>query len=188
MSPHFNNACGLTEDEVHTIAKAYLASTHSEDELARELETMKQWFNGYQFCPSGGRTAIPTLYNPQLVFTHLRTVGRKAGHMRPDEEVNATHTATVLNAIRADGDLNVHGLLPLLSGRVRATIMTGFGAPEVQQIGQRADITWTLLYYFGVITRGEGDGLRIPNHTMRNLVCICLSVSLRFLSNLNLIR
>jgi len=53
----------------------------------------------------------------------------------------------------------VDNLLSLLSRTVQNNIMTGFGAPEVQQIGQHVDIMWTLLYYFRVITHGEGKEL-----------------------------
>jgi hypothetical protein len=178
MLPQYHNACGLTENEVRTIAKAYLATTHDEAELNKELGAMKRWFNGHKFSPSGYDTDAPSLYNPQLVFNHLRTVTHKAGHVRLDEERNATNTASVLNAIKDDRDMNVHDLLQLLSGNLQGHIMTAFGVPELKGIGRRADITWTLLYYFGAITRGKGEELLIPNLTMRYLVRVFLAVSL----------
>jgi Predicted AAA-ATPase len=178
MSPQYHNVCGLTENEVRTIAKAYLASTHDEVELDKELGTMKQRFNGHKFYPSGYNIDVPSLYDLQLVLTHLRTVSRKAGHVRLDEERNTTNTVSVLDAIKDDRDMNVHDLLQLLSGNLQGHIMTAFGVPEIKGIGRRADITWTLLYYFGVITRGKGEELLIPNLTMRYLVRVFLAVSL----------
>jgi hypothetical protein len=46
MWPEYNNACGLTEDKVRTIAKAYLSG----DELEQELQTINSWYGGYKFC------------------------------------------------------------------------------------------------------------------------------------------
>jgi hypothetical protein len=182
MYPQYNNACGLEENEVRVIAKAYLTS-HTEAELDKELEIMKQWFNGHRFCPPEMAADAPSLYNPQLVFTHLRTLSRSSRHVHPDEELNATHTASVLNAIKEGGEVNTDHLLRLLSGELRANVLHVFGVPEVRCIGRKADITWTLLYHFGVITRGFNRTLVIPNLTMRQLVCVFLTFTFRLPSN-----
>jgi hypothetical protein len=47
-STWYHDVCGFTEDEVRTIAKAYLAPTHDEAELEKELVTMKRWFSGHR--------------------------------------------------------------------------------------------------------------------------------------------
>ena len=177
-SPQYNNARGFTGNEARAIAKAYLAATHDETELEKELEITKQRFSGHRFCPPQVAPDSPSLYNPQLVFTRLRTISRTAGHVHPDEVLNITHIASVLNAIKDDRDMNAHGLIQLLSANLRARIMTWFGVPELKRIGKSADITWTFLYYFGVITRGQGNVLLLPNLTMRHLVCVFLAASL----------
>jgi Predicted AAA-ATPase len=182
MSPRYNAACGLTEDEVRTIAKAYLASTHDETQLDKELEIMKRWFSGHRFSPSGDGANVSLLYNPQLVFTRLETVSLQAGYVYPDPEFSLTHIASTLNAIKEEGDLNGYDLLPLLSGNLRANIAHEFGVPEVKLIGRSADSTWTLLYYFGIITHGQGKDLGIPNLTMRRLVCVLPYCPFRFLT------
>lgn len=171
MWPEYSHACGLTGEEVRMITEAYLGSKLSSDELEQQLRIIKGWYNGYKFCPSEDSGSASRLYNPQLFFTHLRTVGQSRGHVNPFIEANATHNSSVLKAISTDGDMKADGLLPLLCGNLRATVMTEFGAPEVQQIGRNANITWTLLYYFGVITHGDGKELRIPNTTNHHLVC-----------------
>jgi hypothetical protein len=98
MLPKFNGVRGLTDDEVRSIATTYLASTHRGADLERELQDMKRWYNGYKFSVSHDNSA-PTLYNPQLVFTHLRRLRGKS-RVEPIDEANSTHSANVLEAIR----------------------------------------------------------------------------------------
>jgi hypothetical protein len=165
--PQYNNLCGFTDTEVKAITMAFLGSSYSEDQIAQELHTMKRWYNGYTFCAAADRPE--KLYNPQLIFTHLRGVlaGRQT---QPHEEVNAVHSASILQAIPTDGVFSALDLFPLLSGTLSFRLLTEFGAPEIKNIGHDASITWTLLYYFGVITHGENSCWRVPNVTMHHLV------------------
>jgi Predicted AAA-ATPase len=176
-STWYHDVCGLTENEVRTIAKAYLASTHDEAELEKELVTMKRWINGHRFYPSGYGTNVPSLYNPRRVFAHLRTVSGKAGHLHLDEELDTKHIASVLNAIKGGQHMNAHDLLQLLSGNLKGRITTWFGVSELKAMGKSAEITWSFLYYFGVVTRGQEKALITPNLTMRFLVRVFLALS-----------
>jgi hypothetical protein len=139
-------------------------------ELEAALQEIKRWYNGYRFCRSGG-DKLPTLYNPQLVFTHLRSL-QCNGNINPFEEANAIHTATVLEAIGTGQQLPFQEFyLSAVTGKLRTRIMTEFGAAELQHVGKSEAITGTLLYYFGVFTYCEERGmLRIPNVTMQHLV------------------
>ena len=49
FSPHYNESCGLTEDEVKAITNNYL-SKHSDDDRATVMRDMKLWYSGYHFC------------------------------------------------------------------------------------------------------------------------------------------
>ena len=170
-SPNYSHVCGLTEEEVQTIAQAYLGSSLSDDELSQELQVIKRWYNGYRFCSPIHNMAPPLLYNPQQVFAHLQAI-REGGYVNPHDEQNATHTATVLNAILTSGEMSMDDILPLLDGGVQASISHELGAPEVQRIGRDIKITWSLLYYFGVITHGDNHNLIVPNTTNHYLVCV----------------
>ena len=130
MQPQFRGVCGLTEKEVQTIAENYLCPRFTPDELLRALQEMKRGYNGYQFSPQGMNTP-ETLYNPQLVFIHLHNLLLCGSAVHPVDDANATHCDTVLKAIKTGGDVTVHDLLTLMSGNVRATVMTEFGVSEL---------------------------------------------------------
>jgi hypothetical protein len=167
----YNGLCGLTGEEVETIASVYLRSTHSGDSLAEVLRQMKQWYNGHQFCPPRDYVPPATLYNPLQVFDHLRRL--RAGERALPRDIDAIHCGSVLNSIPNDGAFSVRDLLPLLSGGVHSRIGSEFGARELQQVGRSESITWTLLYYYGVLTHGNTVyDLRIPNTAILHMVCI----------------
>jgi hypothetical protein len=174
--PQYNGCCGLTEDEVQTITTNYLASTHSDDNIAKEVQEIKLWYGGYSFYPSGYASSSSTLYDPRLVFAHL--CAAKFGPHAVDE-YNTIHLANLLKAISTHSDVTINDLLSLLSGGLNARMATDFGAYDLQQVGTNAKITWSILYYYGVITQGRrSDELRIPNRSMSALVCPCWRPSL----------
>jgi hypothetical protein len=176
--PQFHGLCGLTDGEVDTILKAYLSSTYNDSQLKEAMARMKEWYNGYRFCPDHIPTSskLPSLYNPQLVFSHLRALAQGTQSEALLEEANSTHCATVLNAIRCDGPINFNDIfLDVLSGQLVADVMPYFGVDNVKEIGADPVITWTILYYFGVFTHGPGRTLQLPNATMKYLVRVTLS-------------
>lgn len=170
--PEYSGLCGLTEDKVRAIATEYLGSPVP-DKLGLVQQELKRWYNGYQFCSSRGSGQLSTLYNPQHVFNYLRDRHGKNDISSPVEDDSTTHIASVLSAMGASRELNFTDFfLSVLSENLQATIQTGFGAPEVEQIGRRPDITYTILYYFGVLTRSANlTTLKVPNATMSRLVC-----------------
>jgi hypothetical protein len=170
--PQYHGLCGFTKEEVDAIAVKYLASTHSLDEIRGALLLMKRWYNGYMFCtPNHARSLRPSpLFNPQLVFTHLRAISLKGAWLNPREEVNGTHSAIVLAAI-SGRNITSSDLIPVLANRLDVTILDGFGALELRGLGQDYNLTWSLLYYLGVVTHNiDNSLLRLPNATMRFLV------------------
>jgi hypothetical protein len=70
----YHGLCGLTEAEVRSVVTACLP-TFTDADLEDILARMKDWLGGYRFCPDGpGTSSLPLLYNPQLLFSHLRTI------------------------------------------------------------------------------------------------------------------
>jgi Predicted AAA-ATPase len=91
--PKYHGLCGLTEVEVEAITKAYLGPESTAEEIPNATDTLRRWYNGYRFCatPSEG---LNSLYNPQLVFTHLRHLrdDHKEKHdFEPKDEIEAIH-------------------------------------------------------------------------------------------------
>jgi hypothetical protein len=167
--PQYHGLCGLTKEEVDAIAMKYLASTHNRDGIMSAVGLMKTWYNGYLFG-HGQSLKISRLFNPQLVFTHLRAISLNSAWLNPREEANGTHSAIVLSAITGR-NITSSDLLPLLEGNLDVTIMNEFGPRELQRLSEDRNLTWSLLYYLGVVTlNDENSSLRLPNATMRFLV------------------
>jgi hypothetical protein len=172
MLPQYHGLCGLTKEEVESIATRYLGSTHTPDQINGKLVLMKSWYNGYIFCPPEHDTSLSPsrLFNPQLVFTHLRAISRKSAWLNPRKEANATHSAIVLSAMTGRG-VTSFDLGSSLSGDLDVIIMNEFGPRELKGLGEDHHLTWSLLYYLGVITHNDDKaGMRVPNASMRFLV------------------
>lgn len=110
--PQYHGLCGLTDAEVLAITTKYLGSDSAAD---KALPILRNWYNGYQFCPSSPDTIIKTLYNPQLLFTHLGGMrgGRRA---EPKDEIEAIHTSSVLAAMPKDGAMTFWDVDSCLGG------------------------------------------------------------------------
>jgi len=164
----FHGLCGLTGAEVQTVAEAYLSRSLGPQELTEALHEVRQWYNGYRFCKTKTHPIDP-LYNPQLVFTHLRGLAAREP-IEPRDEIEAPHTASVLNAIPKDGDSSFFDVFTQASSSsLESEVRAQFTADDVQM--RYPWVTQTLLYYFGVFTYAETSRfLTIPNRTMRRLV------------------
>ncbi|TDL23086.1 DUF1703-domain-containing protein [Rickenella mellea] len=179
MMSRFHGLCGLSEDEVGTIAKGYLGESHPS--LDQILQQLKRWFNGFIFVsekePSSVQderhSPVVSLYNPQQVFTHLWKLSDSDSN--PTMDAGGVHTDSVLKAIpnSSETGFSALDLMTVLTSTSdsRLDILREFGVSEVAAIGKDIKITWTILYYFGVLTFGENGRLRAPNETMRYLVC-----------------
>ncbi len=166
--PGYNGLCGLTDTEVREIAQTYLSSYKSE-ELEHAVEQLKRWYNGYLFCRE---KQVESLYNPQLVFNHLRGLANEEVRLVPLEEINAIHMSSVLAALPDTGDASFfESYLSMINSTIEMAVAHQFGAAEVRQRGKDASLTWTLLYFFGVLTHAtDGPHLKVPNVTMINVV------------------
>jgi hypothetical protein len=167
--PQYHALCGFTVEEVETIASAYLRPRDNDNGLEGLMCQMKKWYNGYMFCPQS--STIPRLFNPQLVFTHLRAMSPDANYVDPGTEPNSSPSSVVLNILTQSG-MTDENLYSLLSGALSVTISHDFGHQEIERLGQDPGITWSLLYYVGLITHDGGSRMRISKAAMRSLVSI----------------
>jgi hypothetical protein len=170
----YQSLCGLTQEDVNAIVTRALP----ESERASTLDTLKRWYNGYMFSPHCAKN--PTLYNPQQVFVHLRKTIFGSAPLNYTDEANAVHTAKVLSLVRETGPVTIYDLVSMLSTKASANIMSELSFIELMEEHERrsSNITWSLLYYIGVVTFCEGSedqergrhSLRVPNDSMDHLV------------------
>ena len=176
MSYDFNGLCGLTEDEVRTIAETYLGTS----QLDVQLQEIKRWFNGYRFCHLGLKA--PMLYNPHQVFTHLAFFHSNGRRLVVNEEFNVTHSSSVLDAVR-QANPSPDFFLDALQNRLSDLVVQDFGPGDLawlrdyhpSQLGTLVTerLARALLYYFGVFTFDpQTPILRIPNATMTRFVSL----------------
>jgi hypothetical protein len=173
--PKYHGLCGLTEVEVEAITKAYLGPESTAEDISKATGTLRRWYNGYRFSSSTLSEGLNSLYNPQLVFTHLRHLqdDKKDKHgFEPKDEIEAVHTASVLNAIPDDGNISFKNtFLRVASGSLRSEVRHQFSAREFHDRDSNPWLTQTLLYFFGVFTYDKNmECLTIPNMTMKTLV------------------
>lgn len=113
----YHDICGLTEEEVRTISSQYLHSKFNECQVLQQLAGIKRWYSEHRFCPSSN----VSLYNPQLVFTHLHNT--LAGFVHSIDEA-IIHSSSIFAAIFADGNriINVNDLLKLMAQSISWSI------------------------------------------------------------------
>ena len=69
----------------------------------------------------------------------------------------------------------MHDLLELIiSGSVESEINTEFGFADLLSIGKDRKVTFSLLFYLGILTHGPKGNLRIPNEVIKTEVCVVL--------------
>jgi len=169
----YQSLCGLTQEDVDAIVTRTLRDL-PESDPARILDSLKRWYNGYRFGLASPRSVDSTLYNPQLVFVHLRNVISAQPPLSYIGEANAIHTATVLSAVGETGPVTIHNLLDtLFCSKVEGKILKELSFAELTQDLKirSSNVTWSLLYYLGVVTLHEHSGyLCVPNRSMVELV------------------
>jgi len=62
----------------------------------------------------------------------------------------------------------------IISGSVESKINTEFGYADLLSIGKDRNVTFSLLLYLGILTRGPNGNLRIPNEVIKRGVCVVL--------------
>jgi hypothetical protein len=162
--PQYHGLCGLTDDEVRSIAEAYLGNS---PQFEAHLAEIKRWFNGYSFCKPTDTTV--TLYNPHQVFAHLQYFHSSSHHTIGDE-ISATHSSKVLDSIRKTNP-TPDFFVDALYNKLPDDTMPDVTAADLE-LGKKNNLTLTLLYYFGVLTFHSTGKLGTPNATMRRFVSL----------------
>ena len=172
LDEDFNNLCGISEPELTGLVDEVVqACGLPTSETSVVLETMRQFYNGYRFCPD---ISLPTLYNPTLCFYFLRAYQKRC---RPPEQMldgNLAMDASRISYIaNLPGGASVIGnildeqnpvLLPYLESQ--------FGVEQLHRLQHDARYMVSLLYFFGVLTIGGLGGeleelrLEVPNRVI----------------------
>jgi Predicted AAA-ATPase len=165
LNQRYHSLCGFTQEDVDAIVKLALPK----DKQAGNLRSLKHRYNGYRFSPALSGFKNPTLYNPQLVFAHLVNA---ISDLAP-ESYHAVHTSTVLSLVGKTGPVTISNLMNMFIEDAKAQVLKEFSFTElVEDLETRPqNVTWSLLYYLGIVTFSETSGyLRVPNATMNQLV------------------
>ena len=175
FSERYHSLCGLMQEDVNAIVERALP----ESKRASTLDSLKRWYNGYIFSPTSSSSEIPTLYNPQLVFVHLQNVISDQAPPSYVDEANAVHTATVLSVVGKTGSVTISDLIDMLYSKANVSILNELSFLELiqeQEMRPKA-VTWSLLYYLGIVTYSKDSCcqvgkhiLHVPNTTMVHLV------------------
>lgn len=175
LDERYESLCGFTQEDVNAIVTRALP----ENERASALDSLKRWYNGYQFSPTLPGSKNIRLYNPQLVFTHLRKFVSGSAPPSPIDEANAVHSAAVLSGVSEKGPVTISDLTGMLVSKTDASILTELSFRESMQEHETRsqNVTWSLLYYLGLVTFHKDLGPRegvyylcAPNSTMVHLV------------------
>ena len=171
FNERYHSLCGLTQENVNAIVKRALP----ESKQAHTLDSLKRWYNGYMFSFTSSGSENLTLYNPRLIFDHLQAAISDEISSSHIDEANATHTATVLSVVGETGPVAINDLINMLYSKVNARILRELSFVELmrEQEMRPRDVTWSLLYYLGIVTFCENPGMQslcVPNGTMVHLV------------------
>ncbi|KAG0279528.1 hypothetical protein BGZ97_009562, partial [Linnemannia gamsii] len=172
--------CGFTESEVRAIVRLYLRMNDQDAEPL--VHSMRKLYNGYYFAMSGpdeSSSAILPVYNPHLVFHYLSNF-QSEGFVTKPEESTAVHSTTILKSISDVGEFSVNDLVELIvSKSVKSKIKAEFGYSELFSVGKDREITWSLLFYLGVLTLNPDGSLRVPNDIIKSEVLDRIAAFLR---------
>jgi hypothetical protein len=171
----YYSLCGLTQNDVNAIVERALPK----GARVYTLNSLRRWYSGYMFSPAASSSESPTVYNPQLVFVHLRNVISNEVPPSYTDEANAVHTATVLSVVGEKGRVTISDLTNMLYANVTACILRELSFVELMQEQRPRDATWSLLYYLGIVTFSKDScrppgtwSLCVPNVTMVYLVSL----------------
>ncbi|EIJ34864.1 AAA family ATPase [Thiothrix nivea] len=174
LDEDFNSLCGIPEAELQGLVQQImqghgLAETH----VAEVMETLRRFYNGYRFCKDLTQT---TVYNPTLCFYALRHYQKKA--QLPDQMLDG-NLAMDAGRIRYIANLPAGAaVIDQILDETRTTplrqLETRFGVEQLQRVQHDPAYMLSLLYFFGVLTIADVDGmgrlvLAIPNLVIRGL-------------------
>ncbi|CAG8624963.1 2382_t:CDS:2, partial [Racocetra fulgida] len=180
--PELHGVCGFTEEEVTTIVRHYLRT--DKEETDKIINSMRKLYNGYYFVNTAydkSDPQPPPLYNPQFVFHYIRTL-ESTGVVTTPNVYTAVRSTHILKSIADIGEFSADDLVQLvISGFVESDIITEFGYADLLNVGKEKSITWSLLFYMGLLTRGPEEGsLRIPNDIIKTELRLVIDGSKKY--------
>ncbi|MFH0996954.1 MAG: AAA family ATPase [Pseudomonadota bacterium] len=174
LNPAFNTLCGFKESEVQTALSDIVLSCKLDNrEMIDALDTMRTWYNGYQFAT----TSKELVYNPTLALYFLKIFQQTCAH--PDKMLDANLAADearlqYISRI-AQGRQMILDLMQTDHSVELQSISDRFGIRQMlSDAGKDNTFLASLLYYFGVLTlAGKTEQrklrLKVPNLVMRGL-------------------
>jgi hypothetical protein len=165
LDEDFNVLCGISEAELQSLVKQVTQGHDlAETQIAEVMEAMRRFYNGYRFCKD---LTQATVYNPTLCFYALRYYQKNA--QLPDQMLDG-NLAMDAGRIRYIANLPVGGAV--IDQILDETCVTP--VQQLQRVQNDPSYMLSLLYFFGVLTIADVDGmgrlvLAIPNLVIRDL-------------------
>jgi hypothetical protein len=170
LVPELASLCGFGETELREL----LGSVAEErrlppEEVDRDLEVMRIWYNGYRFSERAG----DLVYNPTNVLYFLRELYLHGSLPRNLHDANLrTDQAKLAFFARTAAGTRVIEELGEGTGEIRIPqLLDTFSLDKLTtQLSEDADAVASFLYYMGLLTLTDEPGrLRIPNLVVRKL-------------------
>ncbi|CAI2189128.1 5297_t:CDS:10, partial [Funneliformis geosporum] len=168
--PQFFGICGFTEEEVQSIAKCYF--DNNMQIVNDAMDQMRHLYFGYNFVNTGSNTQTPFLYNIHLIFHYLRERQSRGLVFKPSESA-AVNSTKILTCIADQSPVSIDDLFKFLTnGMVFTKLQNNFNYSDFLRTGEQdieyhQRLTWSFLYYFGILTRDYAGKLIIPNQVTR---------------------
>jgi len=177
LHERYQSLCGLTEEDVEALVTRTLRD-YPKSDPAGTLYSIRCWYGGFMFSSTSSNSENPALYNPQQVFVYLRGTISDPTRSYIDTP-NTVHTSKVLSIVGKIGPVTIHSLIDMLSSKANANILSKLSFDELMQEQEMRpkNVTWSLLYYLGIVTFHKDSGCQVgtdslcaPNCDMARLV------------------
>ncbi len=171
ISPAFNNILGFTDSDVHEILDYYISVGELKLDKEKALQTMRKWYNNYQFSEE----CENPVYNTDAVLYFVKEAirDRKIPSQLIDDNLRMDY-GKLQYLIIQDNSLNGNfkRLTEIINnGGIPSEIKKSFPFDQITQ----QDNFISLLYFFGLLSYSstfvEGlPFLHIPNETIKQMV------------------
>ena len=171
LEPELAGLCGFHRSELEVLLKEIAAERGMPaEDVARFLDVMRVWYNGYRFSP---QDRGPLVYNPTNSLYFLKEIYRHGELPRNLHDANLrTDQAKLGFLAQTNAGTGVVEELTEGAGEIRILRLSeAFSVDEVvDQLGKDRDVVASFLYYLGLLTLTDvGGRLRIPNLVVRKL-------------------
>jgi hypothetical protein len=174
LDERFNALCGITQEELTQLLTQILPAKQQDlAKVAPILDVMRRFYNGYRFCEN---LALPLIYNPTLSFYFLRHYQDQGDMPRQMLDGNLAMDAGRIRYIAKlpTGATVIEAMLDETHATTLMQLETQFGVEQLQRVQHDPAYMLSLLYFFGVLTIADVDGmgrlvLAIPNLVIRGL-------------------